>query len=109
MVHVPNCTDGLDWYEKAFPDSIRLMEKNRFEYLAIGDATLEIVPSDDKIRSGTAGTVVYWHTNDFEKRLEYLLSIGATLFRGPLLLDHGLKMCQVLDPFGNAFGIRCCT
>ena len=49
---------------------------------------------------------MYWQTEDFDARLSFLLSKGATLFRGPMDLKSGVRMCQVLDPFGNPFGIR---
>lgn len=108
MVHAPSSRVGLDWYQKAFPDCLRCTEEvGSFEYLTIGTTHLEVVPADHKVPSGAAGTVVYWHTNDFEKRLDYLLSIGATLYRGPMVAENGLQMCQVLDPFGNPVGIRC--
>ncbi len=107
MIHAPDSGLGLDWYQKAFPGSVRQVEqRSQFEYITIDDTNLEVVVSDAKVPSGAAGTVVYWHTVAFEKRLRFLLSIGATLFRGPMMLDDGSQMCQVLDPFGNPFGLR---
>lgn len=107
MVHAPDWQTGLNWYQQAFPDSTRHIDPDGiFEYILIGETALEVVPADAKVPSGAAGTVLYWHTTDFDVRLEYLLSIGATLFRGPMKLNSGMRMCQVLDPFGNPLGLR---
>ena len=107
MIHAPNWREGLDWYQEAFPDCVRHQESGgEFEFISIGDIALEVVQADAKVPSGCAGTVVYWPTVDFNTRLNFLLSIGATLFRGPMDVKSGIRMCQVLDPFGNPFGIR---
>lgn len=107
MIHAPNWRKGLDWYQKAFPGSVRHKESGDcFEYITIDDTALEVVQADSKVSTGAAGTVVYWYTDDFELRLEFLLSNGATLFRGPMNISNGIRMCQVLDPFGNPLGIR---
>jgi predicted enzyme related to lactoylglutathione lyase len=107
MIHAPCVKEGLNWYQKAFPDSVRHQEDGgSFEYIAIDGTALEVVQADSKVPAGAAGTVVYWHTENFEVRLNYLLSIGATLFRGPMDIEGDERMCQVLDPFGNPIGVR---
>jgi len=67
---------------------------------------LEIVSADEKLPSGSAGPVVYWHADNFDGRLQELLDCGATLYRGPIETADGLKMAQVQDPWGNVIGIR---
>ena len=107
MIHASNWREGLDWYQSIFPGCIRHQETDgEFEFISVGEFAIEVVQADSKVSSGCAGTVVYWQTNDFNARLRFLLSKGATLFRGPMDLKNGVRMCQVLDPFGNPFGIR---
>lgn len=79
---------------------------DNYEYLDVAGVMLEIVPADEKVSNGAAGSVVYWHTPDFEASLEHLLNMGATLYRGPLSIEAGKKMCQVRDPWGNCIGLR---
>ena len=107
LVHVPDPTEGLRWYQKAFPDakSVELPEFD-FEYLDVGGVHLEVVKADAKVASGPAGSVVYWHADDFDARLTYLTELGAKLYRGPMAIEDGLRMCQVRDPWGNCIGIR---
>ncbi|GAB3260966.1 hypothetical protein GCM10027296_34630 [Chitinimonas naiadis] len=67
---------------------------------------LEVVRADDKVGSGAFGTVVYWWAEDFAARREALLALGARAYRGPMAIEEGLTMCQVLDPWGNPIGLR---
>jgi putative transposase len=67
---------------------------------------IELVPSDDKVASGSAGSVVYWSVPKFAAALRELLALGAVLYRGPMHIEHGQSMCQVQDPWGNCIGLR---
>jgi hypothetical protein len=83
MIHAPDWQIGIDWYELAFPDASRhQVAEDDFEYLVVDGVALEVVRSDSKVSS------------------------GATLFRGPMDIGNGQRMCQVKDPFGNPIGIR---
>ena len=107
LVHVSPWQDGLEWYERAFPEAKRVeLPEGEFAYLDINGVQLEVVESDEKVSSGAAGSVVYWHTDDFEARLKFLTNLGATLFRGPTEIGEDQIMCQVKDPWGNCIGIR---
>ena len=107
MVHVEDAQSGFEWYQRAFPEAVRRSVSNSdFEFLDVHGVQLEIVEADAKVKSGPAGSVVYWSTTEFDARLAYLLGIGATLYRGPMEVAGGLRMCQVKDPWGNCLGIR---
>ena len=107
MVHVPDVATALAWYEQAFPSAVRShSETTDFEYLAVGDVHLELVPSDERVSSGACGSVVYWQVTNLVAALRHLQSIGATLYRGPMQIEAGLSMCQVRDPRGNCIGLR---
>ncbi len=107
MVHVPDWREGFDWYLKAF-STARIIEvpELKWSYLEVDGVGIEVVNADSKVGVGTAGTVTYWWTRDFNKRLAELESLGAQLYRGPLNLEDGERMCQVKDPFGNLMGLR---
>jgi predicted enzyme related to lactoylglutathione lyase len=108
LVHVGDIDAGLEWYERALVGARRgvIAEADNFEYLELGGVRIELVPADAKVPSGAAGTVVYWRVQDFESALKHLQSCGATLYRGPLEIEGGQKMCQVRDPWGNCIGLR---
>ena len=107
MVHVAEVEAGLRWYQQAFPSAKRKsVSEPPFEYLDVDSVRIEIVAADDKVASGAAGSVVYWHVDDFDFALSHMQSIGATLYRGPLSIEGGKRMCQVRDPWGNCIGLR---
>jgi len=107
MVHVGNVAEALAWYERAFPQAVRhRLADQDFEYLALGEVRIELVPSDAKVSSGTAGSVVYWRVPDLPSSLQHLQSIGARLYRGPMPIEGSHAMCQVLDPWGNSIGLQ---
>ena len=107
MVHVPNVTTALAWYQQAFPSAVRShSETADFECLSVGDVQLELVHSDEKVSSGACGSVVHWWVTNLVAALRHLQSIGATLYRGPMQIEAGLSMCQVRDPWGNCIGLR---
>ena len=107
MVHVAEVQAGIAWYERAFLTARReCVGEPPFERLAVGEAHIEIVPADEKVASGAAGSVVYWRVADFESALSHFQSIGANLYRGPRAIEDGQLICQVLDPWGNCIGLR---
>jgi len=58
-----------------------------------------------KVLSGTAGTVTYWQVGDFNKAVKWACDCGGKLYRGPLDIEDEQSICQILDPFGNLFGL----
>jgi predicted enzyme related to lactoylglutathione lyase len=107
MVHVSDTRAALDWYARAFPAATRhRFAPADFEYLRIGSVQLECVPADAKVGAGPAGSVVYWRVPDLAAALAHFQSLGATLYRGPMRIEDGERMCQVRDPWGNCIGLR---
>ena len=107
MVHVADVEAGLHWYQQAFPSAKRKsISEPFFEFLDVNGVSIEIVSADEKVSSGAAGSVAYWHVADFDFALRHMQSIGATLHRGPADIEHGKRMCQVRDPWGNCIGLH---
>ena len=105
MIHVSEPHEARAWYQEAFPDAQPVLNVPGLEALLLGDVQLEFVPSDEKVSSGPAGTVAYWHVPEFNAALAALQSRGATLYRGPMDIEDGQVICQVRDPWGNCIGI----
>lgn len=107
LIHVGDVEAALHWYQQAFPHAVACrLEAFDFNYLKIGTVDLEIVPADEKVASGAAGSVVYWQVEDFDQAVAHMISVGGTLYRGPLDIQEGLRMCQIKDPWGNCIGLR---
>ncbi|CAN7438796.1 VOC family protein [Neorhizobium sp. LjRoot104] len=107
LIHVADVAQALDWYQAAFPHAVRRnLEAFDFQFLDVGGICLEIVPADEKVGMGASGSVVYWQVDDFDAALDHVVAIGAMLYRGPIHIQNGLRMCQVRDPWGNCIGLR---
>ena len=107
LIHVSDIEKGLAWYQKAFPNAKeRYLKEFDMKLLDVNGFILEIVMSDDKVASGKAGTVLYWLVDSLNDALTHFESIGAKLYRGPMAIESGLRMCQVEDPFGNLIGLK---
>ncbi len=107
LVHVPDVAKGLEWYKKAFPESVSVYHPDfDFTVLDLNGFSLEIVQADEKVGTGKSGTVVYWSVDNLSVALAHFEALGAYLYRGPMEIEDGLSMCQVEDLFGNLIGLR---
>lgn len=107
LIHVDNVDSALSWYQRAIPEVVlKHHEPNIIAILNVNGFLVEIVKSDCKVQAGPSGGVLYWQIPDLEVALNRLLEIGATLYRGPMQIEEGLAMCQVMDPYGNLIGLR---
>jgi hypothetical protein len=89
-----------------FAGKIIVSHDKEFECLELEGIQLEIVPADEKVASGAAGSVVYWNVANFDVALSHFQSIGATPYRCPGEIEDGMRMCQVRDPWSNCIGLR---
>lgn len=107
LIHVPEVQAGLVWYQQAFPEAEMIyLPEFDFTVLNLGGFSLEIVQADEKVGNGKMGTVLYWRVSSLNEAIAHFTSLGATVYRGPMCIENGLSMCQVLDPFGNLIGLR---
>jgi predicted enzyme related to lactoylglutathione lyase len=107
MIHVPEPESALAWYASLFPQAVPSASSDgTFHFLVIDAVQLEFVPSDSKVTSGAAGSVVYWQVPSLAKTISHAQDLGAQLYRGPMQIEPGVSMCQVRDPWGNCIGFR---
>jgi predicted enzyme related to lactoylglutathione lyase len=62
-------------------------------------------PADPDRNPVGGSPVVYWHVTDFDTQRRRLLQAGCQPHRGPLDIEPGRRISQLIDPFGNIFGI----
>ena len=108
LIHVEDVEDvdfAMKWYKKAFPLAVE-RKIGKFVYLDLNGFSLELVVADEKVGSGKFGSVTYWEVEDLEAEISRFKGFGSLVYRGPMLIEFGLGMCQVTDPFGNLIGLR---
>jgi predicted enzyme related to lactoylglutathione lyase len=71
----------------------------------MANVSVGLHPTDPKTRSGVAGQVTYWRVRDIRRAIAYFETHGCRLFRGPILGVDKMWVCQLTDPFGNAWGL----
>jgi|ERR1700722_1911073 predicted enzyme related to lactoylglutathione lyase len=60
----------------------------------------------DVIKNPVGGSpVVYLRVDDHSAAVARAESKGARLHRGPLVIDASRSIAQLVDPFGNVFGL----
>jgi predicted enzyme related to lactoylglutathione lyase len=72
----------------------------------IGGTRLTIHKVDDLNSVGPAGVAAYWTVPDVDAVVAEWTAHGAAAHRGPKTVFTGERLCQLLDPFGNLFGVR---
>ncbi len=107
MIHVPDPKVGIAWYQKAFSEAklIHLPEFD-FDLLELNGIKIEVVQADEKVGAGAFGLAVDWEVESFDEAFKHLTDLGATLYRGPMKIEAGFRMCKLKDPFGNLLGLR---
>ena len=69
-------------------------------------ARLTLHEADGFNQPGPSGTVPYWTVPDVDATVAEWSEYGACAHRGPKTIMTGERLCQMLDPFGNLFGLR---
>ncbi|MEV0476028.1 VOC family protein [Streptomyces prunicolor] len=78
-----------------------------YAWLDIAGVEFGFHPLDEKRNRRGASPVPYWAVDDVDAVRRQLLDAGCTHHRGPLDVGDGTgrTIAQLVDPFGNVFGI----
>jgi catechol 2,3-dioxygenase-like lactoylglutathione lyase family enzyme len=104
IYHTPDIAAGKLWYTKilGFPP---YFDQPFYVGFNVGGFELGLTPDAEKSSVGT-----YWGVKDIEPALARLLELGAEPRTdiqdvGQDNEDNRIRVADVLDPFGNVFGI----
>ena len=93
------------WYAEIFQSEVA-WENPRFAYVKAPGLVIGFHPADSKCPGGIGGTTAYWEVNNLGEAIEYLVSHGAKLHRGPALTSFGAGAAMLIDPFGCTIGLN---
>ena len=108
MVFVDDPTAAASWYAPLFGDPpIRTLatEGRDFAWFTADGVELAFHPADSVLNPAGRSVVAYWPVASVDRVRTALLARGATHHRGPLVVDANRSICQLIDPFGNVFGL----
>lgn len=97
---------ALWWAEFLCVQSDTLTEDDGFFWFMAGGTEYGLHPADSE-RNPLGGTpVVYLATKDLKDSMSRAIVMGATRHRGPLVVSSERSIAQLIDPFGNVFGVE---
>jgi predicted enzyme related to lactoylglutathione lyase len=99
IYHTPDINAGKLWYMKVlgFPP---YFDQPFYVGFNVGGFELGLTPDAGKSAAGA-----YWGVKDIESVLARLLELGAEPRTDIQDVGEGIRVADVLDPFGNVFGI----
>jgi len=99
IYHTPDIAAGKLWYMKflGFPP---YFDQPFYVGFNVGGFELGLTPDDSKSASGA-----YWGVKDIVAAHARLLELGAAPRTDIQDVGEGIRVADVLDPFGNVFGI----
>jgi predicted enzyme related to lactoylglutathione lyase len=83
----------------------RVMFEDEFVFFDVGDIEFGFHPADAGKNSVGGSPVVYLRVDDHSAAVSRAESKGARLYRGPRAIDASRSIAQLMDPFGNVFGL----
>lgn len=94
------------WWIEDLTGQKPIFISENFVMFKIGQTNLGIHSADDKVKLGASGNVAYWEVKDIDSAIVDFLSLGGCLYRSPIVGADGARVCQVMDLFGNVWGLR---
>lgn len=104
LLFVPNVQAAKHWYGELLGEYPEFDDEGYVAF-RLGNVRVGLHPADDKNQAGVAGQVTYWRVSDLHETIEYFQSHGCRLYRGPILGVDQVWVCQLIDPFGNLWGL----
>lgn len=106
MVFVEDPEAAARWWSDRFDVEARLDVDGDsvYAWLDIAGVELGFHPASARNPRGLS-TVPYWSVDDLDTERGGLLDAGCTHHRGPLEVEPGRRICQLVDPFGTVFGL----
>jgi predicted enzyme related to lactoylglutathione lyase len=98
---VEDVDEAVAWYRQVLDGEV---DRTGLPTVVAGEVELGFHPADAKTPAGVGGAVAYCRVDSLDMALDRFTSAGATLYRGPLTIEDGRRICQVRDPFGNVLG-----
>jgi predicted enzyme related to lactoylglutathione lyase len=83
----------------------RVSFEDGFVWFDVGNIEFGFHPTDAEKNSIGGSPVVYLRVEEHSTAVARAESKGARLHRGPLVIDARRSIAQLIDPFGNVFGL----
>ena len=102
---VDRLEDAVEWYAARLGRQ-PVQRAGALVAFDVDGVRLTLHESDSYNAPGPTGVAAYWTVADVDAVVAEWTADGATVHRGPKTVFTGERLCQLLDPFGNLFGLR---
>jgi len=93
------------WWASNLGEDAPVVRDGEFWYFIVDQIEFGFHPADDDRNPIGASPVIYLSVANLAMTRAHLLKLGCTTHRGPLTINSSRQICQMIDPFGNAFGL----
>ena len=93
------------WWAGQLLDRAEIRVEGGYCWFDVGGVEVGFHPADAERNPRGGSPVVYWAATDVLAQRQAFLDDGCTPHRGPLDIEPGRRICQLMDPFGNIFGL----
>jgi predicted enzyme related to lactoylglutathione lyase len=98
IYHIPDLAEGKLWYTKVLGFA-PYFDQPFYVGFSVGGFELGLTPD------GESATGAYWGVKDIQAAHARLLELGAEPRTDITDVGEGIRIADVLDPWGNVFGI----
>lgn len=105
MYFVPDPEAACRWWAEHMGGASACLSEGAFWWFETGGIEVGFHPADDARNPVGKSPVLYWQVEALGAKRAALIDAGCTPHRGPLDVSPGRQICQLVDPFGNCFGL----
>ncbi len=93
------------WWARHLTGATEIQVEAGFCWFELEGIEIGFHPADAERNPRGGSPVVYWAAADVLTERDAFLEAGCLPHRGPLDVEPGRRICQLVDPFGNVFGL----
>ena len=105
MLFVDSPEIVASWWSMNLGEGSILEHDGEFFYFLFNTIEFGFHPADDDRNTRGGSPVIYLSVANLEQTRTRLAALGCSLHRGPLTITPTRQICQMIDPFGNTFGL----
>jgi len=106
MIFVEEPARVARWWAEQLGDGAKLhVEQGGFCWFDASGVEVGFHAADNTRNPRSTSPVLYWSVDDLARRRGELLAAGCFSHLGPIRLRAARSICQMVDPFGNVFGL----
>ena len=91
------------WYAEVFGKA-PYFDQPFYVGFDIGGFELGLIPDGTP---GATGSKIFWGVDDIDAEVARMVPLGATVHAAVQDVGDGIKVVELLDPFGNVLGLIC--